>query len=124
MWHADNADCPLGKYAGISPTPRKKPQPQPNLIDVEGPKLWAKFHPWTLSEDPNPAKWLAEFREQLRVASLGCTCLAEWDKWLAEHPVPSERDARFAWGVDAHNAVNVRKGKPRMMVAEALKRWN
>lgn len=46
-------------------------------------------------------------------------CREHFDAYLATHPPDvSSRDALFAWGVELHNAVNARLGKPQPSLDE------
>lgn len=133
IWHAENNDCPLGKYPGtirrvigsivdaIAGEPKPQP-PQRRWIEIEGPALWAELHRWALHGDiDRPLLWLGEF-----TAKLGsCDCGGHWRQWMLDNPPDvSNREALFEWTWRAHEAVNARLGKAGMTFDEARARWS
>jgi hypothetical protein len=105
----------LGARMGAAEAPVPPPPPE-----VWGPPKWAAIHHW-------PRLWTgpeaAHARWDALCASLppvGCSCNNHCVKYLAEHPRTFRAPAdEFIYGVNFHNAVNVRLDKPTMYVLEA-----
>jgi hypothetical protein len=80
--------------------------------EERGPKMWAELHarPATYTGDAGAElQWLGAFARRI-----GCgECQKHWRE-LAERMPPDLASgvAYHRWTVDAHNAVNVRLGKP------------
>jgi hypothetical protein len=96
------------------------------LIEKEGPKLWAEWHKRALElSDANPNMNVAQDKPFLSgfVARIPCgECRAEFLKNLREmSQAPGE--TYFAYTVAVHNAVNRKLMKLELTVSEALKIW-
>lgn len=89
------------------------------------PATWDELHTRALAYTGDPTvehQWLADFAQ--RVPTRGCVCRSDWARWARQHPADlSSTDTYFAWTVEAHNAVNVRLGKPQMSLEAARERW-
>ncbi len=85
--------------------------------EVWGPKLWQRFHRWTLRERGEDAGYLVNFLRTIPCAE----CRAHFAALLAASP-PRWGDL-FAWGVEVHNAVNARLGAPAWTIEAARVRW-
>ncbi len=96
------------------PRPPPTPHADPRDWKTLGPKLWAELH---TKLDADRA-WLDDFTARIPCGE----CKAHWQKLLAETP-PGFGEGFFAWGVNAHNAVNRRLGKPEITLEAARERW-
>lgn len=90
---------------------------------LAGPLLWRELHVWTLTAeliDDAIHFWLKLF-----VAKIACgDCREHAVKWIDAHPPDfSSRDKLFEWGVNFHNEVNTRLGKPYMSIDVARRIW-
>jgi hypothetical protein len=89
-------------------------------ILVEGARFWAELHLFGLRHTgKNSQGWLNDW-----VASIpfeGCPCQKHLKTYLEENP--PEWDRFFEWGVELHNAVNVRIGLPTMDIENARDFW-
>jgi hypothetical protein len=104
------------------PKPAKPKQAKPDLTKVRA--MWAELHRRAASTDPLDADaervWIDDFTKRVPCGE----CKQHWRMLLKEVPPDlSSRDAYFAWGVTAHNAINVRLGKPQVSVDEARRLW-
>lgn len=71
-------------------------------IRLKGPELWAELHS---KEDPTP-EWFEDWLK--RVPNYGCGCQKSFRDYLKENP--PRYDDWYAWTVEAHNWVNVKRG--------------
>jgi hypothetical protein len=90
-----------------------------------GSRYWAELHLYALRVDSQvlPARDLRYWLD-FWIAGLpfdGCPCEQHLFEYISENP-PSYADF-FAWGVNLHNAVNERIGKPVIAVEDARKLW-
>ena len=126
--------CEEGKFGGLPSYGRcdlclgGKPRPAPpsefvaltssagkSLAKAEGPKRWAELHRRASEWNPATADAEAELAFIGGLADgLGlCHCRRDWRELLKVSPPDlSTRAAYEAWAVVAHNAVNLRVGKP------------
>lgn len=90
-------------------------------ILVNGPRFWAELHLLGLRHRPgkNMTGWLNDWRDSIPFN--GCPCKEHLDEWVSENPPDWNRF--FEWGIDLHNAVNIRIGKPTMDVENAKELW-
>lgn len=88
-----------------------------------GTLLWGRLHSYGL-EDHAPDRRRAWFGQWCRLVDqmAGCKCGHHWRDYLRTHP-PDFRHF-FAWGVHAHNAVNLRLGKPVISLDAARRIWS
>ena len=118
----------------VHPPPEPKPcvgcgnkQAAPVIVDTDpkswGPHKWREFHGRTVSVDAirdlDPSaeeRWLAEFIE-----SLPCPeCRIHFMRTVIHNPPRFQSmDAYREWGIDVHNVVNAKLGKPVLTHAEA-----
>lgn len=93
-------------------------------------QLWAQLHNraardayFVPSDAPDPEielQWLARFANRIPCAG----CRRHWLEVIASLPPDfSSRHGYFAWTVRAHNAINVRLGKPTMKLQAARRLW-
>ena len=101
----------------------KRGELQKSKILMQGARHWAELHLYGLRSDFIPlldkANWLHCWVEGLPFD--GCPCEAHLKEWLKDNP-PGYTNF-FEWGVQLHNAVNDRIGKPVIDVAGARKLW-
>jgi hypothetical protein len=99
---------------------RKQGDEVPAIL-LNGPRFWAELHLLGLRHRPgkNMTGWLNDWRDSLPFN--GCPCKDHLDEWMIENPPDWNRF--FEWGIDLHNAVNIRIGKPTMDVENAKELW-
>lgn len=89
-------------------------------ILVAGPRFWAELHLFALRhKGKNSQGWLNDWISSIPFN--GCPCKDHLDNWISENP--PEWNRFFEWGIDLHNAVNIRIGKPTMDVENAKEYW-
>lgn len=86
-------------------------------------ELWNELHFHALNYNgTNDWSYLASFGNRIPRYTRGCKCQEHWSAWLRFNaPVFTPTAEYFAWTVKAHNAVNLKLGKPQMSVEEATK---
>ncbi len=88
------------------------------MLSDQGPAKWAEFHRRTLlMEGVDDSTWLIVFASKLPCGD----CKQHWQAMVLRTPPDFSR--YFAWGVDRHNEVNRRLGKPELTEAEARALW-
>lgn len=99
---------------------RKQGDEVPSIL-LNGPRFWAELHLLGLRHrsGKNMTGWLNDWRDSLPFN--GCPCKEHLDNWFSENPPDWNRF--FEWGIDFHNAVNIRIGKPTMDVENARELW-
>lgn len=86
---------------------------------IDGSNLWKELHSYIFTTKEAAEVFFSVW--QLKIPSFGCSCREHWSKIVAEFPPDfSSECAFFKWGVDAHNKVNERLGKPIFSYEEAL----
>lgn len=87
-----------------------------------GPAIWKTIHDVTRVHDPTPERQeaLRQFISSLALL-LPCSKCSEHFQVLAEGVQTDTRLAALKWGIDAHNAVNARLGKPVLSYKEAVR---
>ncbi len=83
-----------------------------------GTAMWAELHSYCLAPDDDVAAWLAAF-----AARVPACCQPHWLAITAASPPPDDPAGLFAWGVDRHNEVNAKLGKPLFPIDAARERW-
>ena len=97
---------------------------QPTRITRIERRVVRMVNPWIALHDGTvfDAKTLADW--ELSIPRYGCQCKAFYHAWKAENaPDFSSPEAFFAWGVELHNAVNAKLGKPQITLDEAYLIW-
>ena len=99
---------------------RKQDDEVPAIL-LNGPRFWAELHLLGLRHrsGKNMTGWLNDWRDSIPFN--GCPCKEHLDEWVSENPPDWNRF--FEWGIDLHNAVNIRIGKPTMDVENAKELW-
>jgi len=99
---------------------RKQGDEVPAIL-LNGPRFWAELHLLGLRHrsGKNMTGWLNDWRDSIPFN--GCPCKEHLDEWMSENPPDWNRF--FEWGIDLHNAVNMRIGKPTMDVENAKELW-
>jgi hypothetical protein len=92
----------------------------PSII-INGPRFWAELHLLGVRHRPgkNMTGWLNDWRDSIPFN--GCPCKEHLDNWFSENPPDWNRF--FEWGIDLHNAVNLRIGKSTMDIENAKELW-
>jgi hypothetical protein len=79
---------------------------------------WASLHDGSVSTIEQLTEW------ELLIPQYGCSCKRFYAEWKASNPPDfTSPEAFFAWGVNLHNAVNAKLGKPEITIEEALSIW-
>ena len=101
-----------------------KPATDPVRVTFIGTKTDSKPNPWIELHDGTVHDGLSLANWELKIPQYGCSCKKFYAEWKAENePDFTSPDAFFAWGVDLHNAVNRKLGKPELTIDEARKIW-
>lgn len=87
-----------------------------------GAHKWRELHNYALSERPNPLQrvaWLENFANSLPCGE----CKTSWKRLVRQKPLPQNATPEefFAWGVERHNDVSSKLGKPTLTLTEARK---
>lgn len=91
--------------------------------ESQGRAAWANLHTYKYTTE-REARLFYDFW-QLTIPSFGCSCKSHWAELIKEFPPDfSSAKAFFKWGVDAHNKVNERLGKPQFSYEEAKVVYN
>lgn len=79
---------------------------------------WTPIHDGTVKDETTFAEW------ELGIPQYGCQCRRDYAEYKANNP-PSFESAEsiWLWGVDLHNYVNSKLGKPEVTIKEARKIW-
>jgi hypothetical protein len=102
------------RYNGVEfPCQERKNQPRHQ-------DLWREFHSATLTDSLNPDS-LEDFCLRVDIMNL-CRCGKTWREIIAAHPLPLT--GQFEWGVDRHNEVNAKLGKPIITHEQARCIWS
>jgi hypothetical protein len=89
-----------------------------NTAEEVGPRIWRNLHSYKYTTEQE-AKIFYELWI-LTIPSYGCSCKSHWAAITKNFPPDfSSSEAFFKWGVDAHNKVNDRLGKPQFGYQEA-----
>lgn len=85
---------------------------------IKGEPPWTRLHTYR-GCDP---VWLAEW--ELSIPGYGCQCRRDYAIYKASTPPDfSSPEALWLWGVELHNWVNRKLGKPELTIEEARKLW-
>jgi hypothetical protein len=79
---------------------------------------WIALHNGSIVDAAGLSEW------ETTIPQYECGCRAFYAKYKADNsPDFSTPEAFFAWGVNLHNAVNRKLGKPELTIEEALSIW-
>jgi hypothetical protein len=82
-------------------------------------KLWEELHKHVLSE--NTPIWFDEWQKRIPCGE----CRKHWEKLIEDFPpVFKSNFDFFKWGIEAHNKVNFRLGKPIFTIQQAIEKWD
>lgn len=82
---------------------------------------WDELHRRALIIREDDTLWLmADFTP--RVAHINCACRVNWSVWIKDNK-PNWTNY-FEWTVNAHNAVNIKLGKPIWTTEDASNKWS
>lgn len=86
-------------------------------------ELWIELHTHAVQyTGTDDSVYLALFRRRIPRYTTGCACQEFWRNWIKFNvPTYGPNNEYFNWTVRAHNAVNVKLGKPEMSFEDALK---
>jgi hypothetical protein len=84
----------------------------------QGRFAWAKKHGYLGCDPQWHELWV------LLIPAFGCSCKQDFADYCKDNPPDfSSPDAYWLWGVQLHNWVNRKLGKPELTVEEALAIW-
>ena len=82
------------------------------------PNPWIALHNGSIVDAAGLSEW------EKTIPQYECGCRAFYAKYKADNPPDfSTPEAFFAWGVNLHNSVNRKLGKPELTYEEALSIW-
>lgn len=84
-------------------------------------ELWKQLHLRAIDHtDSHDILFLAHFVRSIPRYTHGCACQEHFTVWKRSHPPQFGHHLEyFKWTVEAHNAVNIKLGKPIMSFEEA-----
>ena len=105
--------------SAVGPRPRPEPRITISGVVIERrPNPWIAIHNGSIVDAAGLAEW------EKTIPHYGCACRQFYQGYKADnHPDFSTPEAFFAWGVNLHNAVNRKLGKPELTIEEALSIW-
>lgn len=84
-----------------------------------GRKAWQAIH----SYRGNCTEWFATWETML--PHFGCSCVADYQAYKASNtPDFTSPESLWLWGVELHNYVNRKLGKPELTIEEARLQWS
>jgi hypothetical protein len=87
-----------------------------SIVQLANP--WIALHDGSIRDAKGLAGW------ELTIPQYVCNCRRFYAEWKAANPPDfTSPEAFFAWGVNLHNAVNAKLGKPEITIEEALSIW-
>lgn len=89
-------------------------------IERHGARLWAELHLYGLRGGRWSLDWWQGWVDALPFD--GCPCEEHFRSYCQQWP-PERAIDFFAWGVELHNAVNARIGRPEISVEDARELW-
>jgi len=106
--------------SAIGPRPRPEPRITISSVVIERkPNPWILLHDGSVSTIEQLTDW------ELLIPQYGCACKRFYAEWKAANPPDfTSPEAFFAWGVNLHNAVNAKLGKPEITIEEAYLIWS
>ena len=105
--------------SAIGPRPRPEPRITISGVVIERkPNPWIGLHNGFVVDAAGLAEW------EKTIPHYGCACRQFYQGYKADTPPDfTTPEAFFAWGVNLHNAVNRKLGKPELTIDEALSIW-
>lgn len=117
---------PRDTWAGYQLNTPEGPQPQrfyrktihPTVYTrLENP--WKDLHSGIVCDQPSLESW------ELRIPAYGCACRKDYMLYKASTPPDfTSAESLWLWGVNLHNHVNRKLGKPELTVEEARLQWS
>jgi len=85
-------------------------------------ELWKELHARALHhQEDHDIAYLMNFTRSIPRYTSGCHCKEFFTNWHRQNPVEyGPNHAYFKWTVRAHNAVNVKLGKPELSYEDAF----
>lgn len=91
-----------------------------HIMKTLGPPIWKDLHTYAKTWDGN-AEDQQQFIEKVKNRIPCGECKSFWIRETKDNPAPSDSaDSFFKWTVDVHNKVNVKLGKPEMLLEDVL----
>lgn len=85
-------------------------------------ELWKELHMNAISyTGTNNSEFLINFGKKIPRFTTGCSCHEFWRNWTRLNLPTYGPGEYFEWTVRAHNAVNLKLGKPYVSVEDAIK---
>ena len=105
--------------SAIGPRPRPEPRITISGVVIESrPNPWVPVHDGSIKDEKDLASW------ELTIPQYECGCRAFYAQYKADNPPDfTSPEAFFRWGVNLHNSVNRKLGKPELTYEEALSIW-
>lgn len=105
--------------SAVGPRPRPEPRITISGVVIERrPNPWIALHNGSIVDAAGLAEW------ETTIPHYGCACRQFYQGYKADNPHDfTSPEAFFRWGVDLHNAVNRKLGKPELTIEEALSIW-
>ena len=114
-------DTLRGKFIGFNEgSPRLEPVRYTFLGRTVNhlPNPWTSLHDGTVKDALSLANW------ELQIPSYGCQCKKDYAIYKAANPPDfSSAEALWLWGVNLHNWVNRKLGKPEITIEQAYAIW-
>lgn len=113
LWEDAMAACPIGEWEAARPEDRRK---EGDAAREFKERTWLEiFHElWAEIHDPE-RHWTSEWWRSVLIRLPCGDCKTETKAYEAKNPIPFDDDrACFLWGLEFHNVVNVRLGKPEV----------
>jgi len=90
-----------------------------SLIELQR-KLWEELHTYKWISEEETKIWFNFFCLRVPCGE----CRVHWSNLISEFPPDfSSQNSFFEWGVEAHNKVNKRLGKPQISLDDAKRLW-
>ena len=105
--------------SAVDPRPRPEPRITISGVAIERrPNPWIALHNCSIVDAAGLASW------ELTIPQYECGCRAFYAKHKADNPPDfTTPEAFFRWGINLHNSVNRKLGKPELTIEEALSIW-
>jgi hypothetical protein len=102
---------------GLRITKEEREAKRKEIISKQGQRAWSMLHRYKGCDSVFVEAWEAWIPST-------CSCRDDYKAILKEHPFDfSSPDAFFRSGIELHNAVNRKLGKPELTLDEAYRIW-
>jgi hypothetical protein len=97
----------LAKLPGHDPEVAAKAKAQ---LEAQGRDAWAWLHERCRDKTLTSERLAGEFLPM--VPRYGCGCVREANEYIRANPLPTDPTAHEKWGIDFHDHINAKLGKP------------